>query len=292
MKDSFNTYNLNSVIERLHRTKKDYQRNMLIPLLGLIIVSVIIIIIQSLDFSNTTNQNSFRGKLYNNSISNPEESGLKSPPHSSGISSTISIDGKLILFKNYRIVKDKSDFLLHTTNISPYNNINLNAVSIEHGILDHSTILTGQAGIFHYYTGDNYGLPDNDKNLIEIAWERFPKGITRDSIHIETNPDIPALIEATEELRYPKKLYYGTVILDFIINTDGEIDDLSVLKEEPVGKGFLECAVRYIETCKIKPAEKNGQKVNTRITVNVEFCKDCPFKSRGSGDVVFRESDT
>ena len=285
-----NQYYSNSVLVHIHNFKRAYQYNTIKAMVvTLSIVLFLIIGLSLIDEERKIIIHPGQVVLFHykeESIKSNVNISQNEPPrkNNTGEKSDNSFNGGFL--KNI-IFLDKPGNDLITID-APLVPLNYNPAV---GDIDDGFTLSDAELDFNPVDYNDYGVIDNDdKTLIEIAWDKFPKGITRETFYIETNPDIPALIEATEKLRYPKKLYYGTVILEIIVNADGEIEDLSVLKEEPEGKGFLECAVRYIETCKIKPAEKNGRKVNTRITVNVEFCKDCPFKARSSGDVVFRES--
>ncbi len=75
-------------------------------------------------------------------------------------------------------------------------------------------------------------------------------------------------------LKYPAQAremgIEGTVILNFVINSDGSISDVEVLKG--IGGGCDEEAIRVIENSpKWKPAEEGGKLVNYRFRIPVRF---------------------
>ncbi|MDD3732306.1 MAG: energy transducer TonB [candidate division Zixibacteria bacterium] len=290
MNDTFQVYTINPVIERLLRSKKEYQKNIMIPLLGIFIIFLIIILIQLLYTGNAMKIESFARTSDNHGTVIPNRTVSKSLPYSSSKdrSSTFVLEGGKVLFKKYKVVKEIPQITL-SSGIDVFNKFNLIDMNDVNTAWDSISFIDSEDVLSKEFSGYDYDVFDDGKNLIEIAWGIFPKGISKDTILIEEYPDVPAVIESTEELQYPKGLYYGTVVLEFIIDYEGEIESLKVLNEEPGGKGLMECAKKYIENCLIKPAEKKGQKVNTKVTVNFEFCKDCPFRTRGTGNVVFKQ---
>lgn len=75
------------------------------------------------------------------------------------------------------------------------------------------------------------------------------------------------------ELEYPKaaleKNLQGTVILDFVVETNGYVTNIEVKKG--LGLGCSEEAVRLIKASRWQPAELNGKLVRYKITYPITF---------------------
>ncbi len=71
----------------------------------------------------------------------------------------------------------------------------------------------------------------------------------------------------SEEARKAK--YQGTVVLWIIVDAQGNVTDLRVVK--PLGLGLDEKAVETVRTWKFKPAARNGVPVPVRVGVEVTF---------------------
>jgi protein TonB len=63
----------------------------------------------------------------------------------------------------------------------------------------------------------------------------------------------------------------GTVILELFIDSRGEIKRISVLKEEPSGRGFSEAAINAFKGVHAVPAQANGAAVAVRYRYPVRF---------------------
>ena len=81
-----------------------------------------------------------------------------------------------------------------------------------------------------------------------------------------------------ERLHYVKPLYTeiarktrteGLVIVQAIINTEGEVIDLKVLKSVPMG--LTEEALKAVRQWRYKPSAVDGRPVNVMLTVSVNF---------------------
>ena len=62
---------------------------------------------------------------------------------------------------------------------------------------------------------------------------------------------------------------HGMVILQAIINTEGLVTDVKVLK--PLSMGLSEEAVKAVKQWRYKPSTKNGRPVNVQLSVTVNF---------------------
>jgi TonB family protein len=94
-------------------------------------------------------------------------------------------------------------------------------------------------------------------------------------VQAEFEGGIPGLIEyLSKSLKYPdeakKNKIQGKVILSFIVQKDGRVSDIQVLRG--LGSGTDEEAVRVLANSpKWKPATKNGEKVNAQFTLPIQF---------------------
>ena len=62
----------------------------------------------------------------------------------------------------------------------------------------------------------------------------------------------------------------GLVILQFVVNKEGEVSDIAVVKK--LGSGTDEEAIRVAKTLpKFAPAKQNGRPVSFRYTLPVRF---------------------
>jgi protein TonB len=63
----------------------------------------------------------------------------------------------------------------------------------------------------------------------------------------------------------------GTAYLDLFIDQYGNIREITILAENPPGRGFGEAAVNGLKGLKAKPAEVNGTPVAARLRYNYVF---------------------
>jgi protein TonB len=63
----------------------------------------------------------------------------------------------------------------------------------------------------------------------------------------------------------------GTVYLELFIDAQGNVRDVTILRENPAGRGFGEAAVNAFRGIRGKPAEANGIPVATRFRYNLNF---------------------
>jgi len=63
----------------------------------------------------------------------------------------------------------------------------------------------------------------------------------------------------------------GTVYLELLIDRNGNIRDVIILRENPPNRGFGEAAVNALKGLKAKPAEANGTPVASRLRYNYTF---------------------
>ncbi|MDR1277230.1 MAG: energy transducer TonB [Treponema sp.] len=79
----------------------------------------------------------------------------------------------------------------------------------------------------------------------------------------------------TQALIYPpialRSGIEGRVILELFIDRTGRVQRITVLQENPAGRGFGEAAVRAFEGQRCSPAEANGEPVSVRYRYPVAF---------------------
>jgi len=63
----------------------------------------------------------------------------------------------------------------------------------------------------------------------------------------------------------------GTVYLELFVDSQGLVRSISILKEDPAGRGFGEAAVRIFQGLQGEPAKANGQNVAARYRYPVRF---------------------
>jgi len=63
----------------------------------------------------------------------------------------------------------------------------------------------------------------------------------------------------------------GTAYLELLIDRNGNIRDIIILRENPPGRGFGEAAVNALKGLKAQPAEANGAPVASRLRYNYTF---------------------
>lgn len=83
----------------------------------------------------------------------------------------------------------------------------------------------------------------------------------------------PVLVEHARP-RYPagaaKEKIEGRVVMQFTVDTEGHVRDVSVIKSEP-GKLFDDAAIAALEQWRFEPARKNGQPVPVQVQQAIEF---------------------
>jgi protein TonB len=79
----------------------------------------------------------------------------------------------------------------------------------------------------------------------------------------------------TQALIYPpialRSGIEGRVILELFIDRTGRVQRITVLQENPPGRGFAEAAVKAFEGQRCRPAEANGDPVSVRYRYPVSF---------------------
>jgi protein TonB len=76
-------------------------------------------------------------------------------------------------------------------------------------------------------------------------------------------------------LRYPpialRSGIEGTVYLELFIDREGAVQRITVLREDPPGRGFAEAALHAFEGLRCTPARANGENVSVRYRYPVSF---------------------
>jgi len=87
---------------------------------------------------------------------------------------------------------------------------------------------------------------------------------------------LPVLIESTKRTPvYPelgrKARLTGSVILEAVVQKDGSVSEIKVLRTPRAGMGFEEAAIDAVRQWRFRPALRNGVAVDAYFTVVVEF---------------------
>lgn len=108
------------------------------------------------------------------------------------------------------------------------------------------------------------------------------KASEEDMIHIicDQDPQFPGGLEALEEyiktnLRYPpearKAHISGKVFLSFVVEKDGTLSDIKILRD--IGEGCGNEAVRLVQSMpQWKPGKVNGKAVRSQFNLPITFC--------------------
>lgn len=85
------------------------------------------------------------------------------------------------------------------------------------------------------------------------------------------------------EMEFPRlaieKSVAGTVVLEFVVETNGYVTSLNV--KQPLGAGCNEEALRLMKATRWKPAKKDGQLVRYRMTYPITFSLRSTTKDSG-----------
>lgn len=93
---------------------------------------------------------------------------------------------------------------------------------------------------------------------------------------VELTPDVikPVLVKKVEP-EYPRvamqKKIEGTVILQLLVNEDGQVSDVQVLRTAGGSGGLNEAAVSAVRQWTFRPAVKAGKRVKVRVTYPIVF---------------------
>jgi len=94
-------------------------------------------------------------------------------------------------------------------------------------------------------------------------------------MHLVSNPPEFNIAEILSDLVYPpialRSGIQGRVMLDLFVDRTGTIQRITILREDPEGRGFGEAAVRVFTGRKGTPAIANGEPVSCRYRYPVVF---------------------
>ena len=128
----------------------------------------------------------------------------------------------------------------------------------------------------------NFDVDVKEETVIrEVVIKEAPVVEKADEIFdvVENNPEFPGGMEAwyqylSKNLKYPTQArrmgIEGTVYVVFVVNTDGSVQDVSVLRG--IGGGCDEEAIRVVEGApKWIPGKQRGRPVRVRMRLPVRF---------------------
>ncbi|MEO5585793.1 MAG: energy transducer TonB [Flavobacteriales bacterium] len=115
----------------------------------------------------------------------------------------------------------------------------------------------------------------------EVPFEALPPDTLSIFTSVERSAEFPGGFSAMiaylgRHIIYPEEeqedRIEGKVILQFVVQRDGSVDEVQVLRGVPGGIGLEREAVRVVKTMPLwTPAMNNGVTVNSRVTVPVIF---------------------
>ena len=143
-------------------------------------------------------------------------------------------------------------------------------------------ILMGLLGACSSNTSDKPSLSEQsvseNKTATPVAIE-VPDTLGKTYDAVEVMPEFPGGTEALlsfikDNLEYPQKAIdeqtEGRVIIRFVVNSNGEISDPTILKG--INKNLDQAAIDVINKLpRWKPGQQDGQKVNVKYTLPVVF---------------------
>ena len=143
-------------------------------------------------------------------------------------------------------------------------------------------ILMGLLGACSSNTSDKASLPEQSASENETATPvaiEVPDTLGKTYDAVEVMPEFPGGTEALlsfikNNLEYPQKAIdeqtEGRVIIRFVVNSNGEISDPTILKG--INKNLDQAAIDVINKLpRWKPGQQDGQPVSVRFTLPIVF---------------------
>ncbi len=143
-------------------------------------------------------------------------------------------------------------------------------------------ILMGLLGACSSNTSDKTSLPEQSVSENETATPvaiEVPDTLGKTYDAVEVMPEFPGGTEALlsfikDNLEYPQKAIdeqtEGRVIIRFVVNSNGEISDPTILKG--INKNLDQAAIDVINKLpRWKPGQQDGQPVSVRFTLPIVF---------------------
>lgn len=139
------------------------------------------------------------------------------------------------------------------------------------------TLLTGTIAMAQEDTIDTGFLPTIDGPAVDVT--PLEPDSTRVLMVVEEMPEFPGGMPAlsaymSEHLKYPKEArelrVEGLVLLQFIVEKDGSIGDIKVIRG--IGRGCDEEAVRVVQQLPTwKPGQHSGKPVRVQFSLPIRF---------------------
>jgi hypothetical protein len=273
-----------TVLESLHNHKSKYQRNMLIGLS--VVFAMTFIPVTTVMINRLSKEESVIAELpIAYSVPSIPESGRGSAGHddrpgsSRGMVLPYNHDG-FAEVNGYKILRDDG---------SPRNKhrIHVKAADLEIESESDLGIVASDPGMGYGTSneyasgygdglGDDFGLPDDQLSLIDVANSIFPSPGWPYGPNLRTKPDAPAFIQFIRPPRASRKLIgyqgEGYALVEFTIETDGWISDRVVLAQYPEGYGIADSLFAALDDAVVWPAKIAGDKVSVRYHFKWIFC--------------------
>lgn len=144
-----------------------------------------------------------------------------------------------------------------------------------------SIALTLFALSIYAQTEQNESRYKDDNEIFKVVEEmpRFPgceeKGLTKEALKQCSNDELAMFIG--KNLKYPsearEKSVQGKAIVQFVVNKQGKLEDLKILRDP--GSGCGDAAIEVINKIKDEitwiPGKQRGQKVKVQFTLPITF---------------------
>jgi TonB family protein len=111
----------------------------------------------------------------------------------------------------------------------------------------------------------SYEVSDPRTLVVRVPWLAGEREVTVPRVRSESKV-APVYPEQARAARVD-----GSVFLTALIRRDGSVGSVDVLREDPSGYGFAESAVRAARQWRYEPATLDGQPVDVRFVITVDF---------------------
>ena len=88
---------------------------------------------------------------------------------------------------------------------------------------------------------------------------------------VDEHPALVSQVRPAYPAKAVKAEVKGDVLVLFMLNENGSVDEVSVLEENPPGYGFDAAVNEWLKQARFKPAMRKGRAVKSRVVYRVNF---------------------
>ena len=88
---------------------------------------------------------------------------------------------------------------------------------------------------------------------------------------VDEHPALVSQVRPAYPAKAVKAEVKGDVLVLFMLNENGSVDEVSVLEENPPGYGFDAAVNEWLKQARFKPAMRKGRAVKSRVVYRVTF---------------------